>query len=229
MKKGLLIVVEGTDCSGKETQSNLLTHALNKHNIKTKKFCFPNYTSATGKIIAGPYLGKEGYSPALFEEGAPNVDPMVCSLYYAADRKYNIKQITNELEKGVCVVVDRYTESNLAHQGCKFSDKQKQQEFFDFVDNLEYNLLNLPRPDIVLFLYMPTYASKILKQNRQEKPDQHEIDETHLLHAEQTYLTLAKNRNYVQINCTTENKEIKTIEQIHQEVVEKILEKLSNN
>ena len=101
MKKGLLIVVEGTDCSGKETQSNLLVEKLNQDGIKCEKYCFPRYTSATGKIIAGPYLGKEGYYPPLFEEGAVNVSPFVASLYYAADRKYNIHEITNFLNQGI--------------------------------------------------------------------------------------------------------------------------------
>ena len=91
--KGKLIVIEGTDCSGKETQSNLLVSALNEKGIKTEKFCFPYYESATGKIVAGPYLGKKDYCEGYFAEGATNVDPKVASLYFAADRKYNINKI----------------------------------------------------------------------------------------------------------------------------------------
>ena len=91
--RGKLIVIEGTDCSGKETQSNLLVDFLNNAGLKTKKFAFPNYDSPTGKIIAGPYLGKEGYQPPLFEEGASNVDPYCATLLFAMDRKYNIKEI----------------------------------------------------------------------------------------------------------------------------------------
>ena len=75
--KGKLIVIEGTDCSGKETQSNLLIEKLKKENIRIEKFSFPNYNSPTGKIIGGPYLGKSYICEGWFEEGAPNVDPKV--------------------------------------------------------------------------------------------------------------------------------------------------------
>ena len=84
-----IIVIEGTDCSGKETQSKLLLKRLNEENISTEYITFPNYESPTGKIVGGPYLGKESISNGYFEEGAANVDPKVASLYYAADRLYN--------------------------------------------------------------------------------------------------------------------------------------------
>ena len=91
--RGKLIVIEGTDCSGKETQTNLLLKKLNSEGIKVEKFSFPNYQSPTGKIIGGPYLGKEYICDCWFSEGATKVDPKVASLYYAADRKYNIHKI----------------------------------------------------------------------------------------------------------------------------------------
>ena len=90
-----LIVIEGTDCSGKETQSNKLIENLRRDNIKVCKYSFPNYTSPTGKIVGGPYLGKSYICDGWFPEKAPNVDAKVSSLYFAADRKYNIKQIRN--------------------------------------------------------------------------------------------------------------------------------------
>ena len=90
---GKFIVIEGTDCSGKETQSKLLVEKLNSMGKKAVRITFPNYSSPTGKIVGGPYLGKEEISPCWFPEGAVNVDPMVTSLYYAADRKYNEKEI----------------------------------------------------------------------------------------------------------------------------------------
>ena len=123
--KGKLIVIEGTDCSGKETQSNLLVENLNRLGKKTEKYCFPRYTSPTGKIIAGPYLGKPDYGEGYFKEGASNVDPKVASLYFAADRKYNIHEIQEKLDKGINVVVDRYIDSNLAHQASKISSEKE--------------------------------------------------------------------------------------------------------
>ena len=223
--KGLLIVVEGTDCSGKETQSNLLVEKLNNLGIKTQKFCFPDYSSPTGKIIAGAYLGKENFGDSFFTEGATNVDPMVASLYYAADRKYNINKIIEKLNDGYNVVVDRYVDSNLAHQGAKIFDAKNQEHMFTFLETLEYDLLELPRPDLTLFLYMPQNCAKILKKNRQEKPDAHERDEEYMLNSEKTYLKLAKRHNYIQIDCA-ENDKPKSIEEIHNLVLAKVLEKL---
>ena len=91
--KGKLIVIEGTDCSGKETQSKKLIENLEKNNKKVCYFCFPNYESPTGKIVGGPYLGKSYICDGWFKEKAPNVDSKVSSLYFAADRKYNINKI----------------------------------------------------------------------------------------------------------------------------------------
>ena len=225
MKKGKLIVIEGTDCSGKETQSNLLVEELNKQGYKTEKFCFPYYQSATGKIIAGPYLGKPDYGQGYFKEGASNVDPKVASLYFAADRKYNIDIIQQKLNNGINVVVDRYIDSNLAHQGAKIFDEKQKREMFRFLETLEYKLLDLPKADITIFLYMPISCAKQLKANRQEKPDQHETDENYLANAEKTYLYLAKKKKYIKINCAKNNKP-QPIPKIHSQVVQSIIQKL---
>ncbi len=223
--KGKLIVIEGTDCSGKETQSNLLVENLNKRGFLTEKYCFPNYASPTGKIIAGPYLGKPDYGIGYFNEGASNVDPYVASLYFAADRKYNIKDIQDRLNKGINVVVDRYIDSNLAHQSSKLENKKERKVMFKFLNTLEYKLLNLPKADITIFLYMPFSCTKILKTGRTEKPDQHESDEMYLLNSEKTYLYLSKKNRYIQIDCALNNRP-KTVHDIQKELLDKILKKL---
>lgn len=225
--KGKLIVIEGTDCSGKETQSNLLVKALNQNGYKTEKFCFPNYNSPTGKIIAGPYLGKEDYGKGYFKEGASNVNPYVSSLYFAADRKYNIEKILSKLKDGINVVVDRYIDSNLAHQGAKLKEQKEKRKIFKFLENLEYKLLKLPKPDITIFLYMPLKCAKILKQRRNEKPDQHEQDEMYLKNAEKTYLLLYKKHKYIKINCS-KNLNPKSIEEISKEIYLKVKSKINN-
>lgn len=226
MQKGKLVVLEGTDCSGKETQSNLLVEYLNNIGIKTVKFAFPNYDSPTGKIIAGAYLGKKGYMDPVFPEGASNVDPYCASLLFAMDRKYNIKNITDMLDNGVCVVLDRYIDSNIAHQASKL-DGLQQDEIIKFLFDLEYNLLKLPRADIEVLLYMPTWASKKLKANRPEIPDQHEQHEDYLLKSEKTYLRIAKERNIPILQCT-DGEKIKSIIQINQELC-KYVEKCLKN
>ena len=169
MMKGKLIVVEGTDCSGKETQTNLLMQKFSELGMRVEKFSFPNYQSPTGKIIGGPYLGKSYIGDSWFKEGAPKVDPKVAALYYAADRKYNIYKITFLLENGVNVILDRYVYSNMAHQGGKISDSKEREDLYNWLETLEFDLLELPHADIKIFLHMPYEQAAILKQNREEK------------------------------------------------------------
>jgi len=212
--KGKLIVIEGTDCSGKETQSNLLIEKLKNDGIRIEKFSFPNYNSPTGKIIGGPYLGKSYICDGWFPEGAPNVDPKVSALYYAADRLYNIDKIKFLLDNGVNVILDRYVYSNMAHQGGKLDNVSDRNSMYDWLDNLEFNLLDLPRPDIGVFLHMPFELSLSLKKGRSEDLDQNERDKDHLINAENAYIELARKYDFYTIECNDCDR-IKTIEEIN--------------
>ena len=144
---GKIIVIEGTDCSGKETQSILLEKKLKEQGKKCVHFGFPMYDTPTGRIVGGPYLGNPDISLGFFPEGADQVDPHIASLYYAADRKYNMSKILPYLEEGYYVILDRYTTSNLAHQGSKIHDKEERFLMYQWIDKLEYWLLQLPKPD----------------------------------------------------------------------------------
>lgn len=225
--KGKLIVIEGTDCSGKETQSNLLIDKLKKHGIRIEKFSFPNYNSPTGKIIGGPYLGKSYICDGWFNEGAPNVNPKVSALYYAADRLYNIDKIKFLLDNGVNVILDRYIYSNMAHQGGKLNDKEERFNMYEWLDNLEFNLLELPKPDISVFLHMPYECSISLKKNREEGLDQHEKDKNHLVCAENAYIELANKYDFYTIECNDGDR-IKTIDEINVDLYNYIIGKLNN-
>jgi len=221
MEKGKLIVIEGTDCSGKETQSKLLIKRLEEKGIDCIMFSFPNYNSPTGKIVGGPYLGKEEISECYFKEGAVAVDPKIASLYYSADFKYNIDEINSYLEKGYYVVLDRYVTSSLGHQGSKISDKDKRFEMFQWIDKLNYWLMGLPKPDITVFLHVPFKFAKELKKNR-NTTDEHEKDEEHLKNAEQTYLELVGLYNWQYVNCVKDNT-LRSIEDINKEIMNIIL------
>lgn len=226
MTKGKLIVIEGTDCSGKETQTKLLIQKLREENIKVDNFSFPNYNSPTGRIIGGAYLGKPQIGPSYFEEGATHVDPKVASLYYAADRKYNIDKINFLLDQGANIILDRYIYSNMAHQGGKIEDEKERLEMYDWLDNLEFNLLELPRPDVAIFLHMPTEKAKELKAGRvEEAPDEHEKDTNHLMNAERSYVELADKYNFKTIECANKDK-IRPIEDINKDVYEYVKEQL---
>ena len=171
--RGKIIVIEGTDCSGKETQSILLEKRLKEKGKKCVRFGFPMYDTPTGKIVGGPYLGNPEISAGFFPEGADQVDPHIASLYYAADRKYNMSKILPYLDDGYYVILDRYTTSNLAHQGSKIHDKDERFLMYQWIDKLEYWLLKLPKPDQTIFLHMPYQYSLELKKNRKHL-DEHE-------------------------------------------------------
>lgn len=203
--KGKLIVIEGTDCSGKETQTKLLVEKLEKLNKKCVRFSFPNYDSPTGKIVGGPYLGKSYICKGWFNEGAVNVDPKVSSLYYAADRKYNIDKIEEMLNQGINVILDRYIYSNLAHQGGKIKDKKERIKMYKWLEKLEFDLLELPHADIKVFLHMPYEVSLILKKDREEAMDEHEASKEHLLLAEDAYKEIAKMYDFKTIECNDKN------------------------
>ena len=211
--RGKLIVIEGTDCSGKETQSNMLIERLVKDGIKVSKFSFPNYDSPTGRIIGGPYLGKSYICEGWFKEGAASVDPKVASLYYAADRKYNIVDIEEKLDAGINVILDRYIYSNMAHQAGKISDIEERNQMYKWLEKLEFDLLQLPHADIRVFLHMPYEASLTLKAGRAEALDEHERNKDHLIKAETAYVELAKKYDFYTIECTGENG-IRTIQDI---------------
>ena len=219
--RGRLIVVEGTDCSGKETQTKLIEEKLTKLGRKVKRYSFPMYDTPTGKIVGGPYLGKSYICNGWFNEGAPNVNYKVASLLYAADRLYNIDKITNDLESGIDIILDRYIYSNMAHQGGKIVDKTEREKMYKWLDELEFNLLALPHPDVKIFLHMPTEYSKILKQNRAqtESLDQHEADENHLKNAENAYLEICDIYGFKKVECVKDGN-IRTIEDINNEVFE---------
>ena len=223
--KGKLIVIEGTDCSGKETQSNLLIEKLKSDGVRIEKFSFPNYNSPTGKIIGGPYLGKSYICDGWFPEGAPNVDPKVSALYYAADRLYNIDKIKFLLDNGVNVILDRYVYSNMAHQGGKLDNQSDRNSMYDWLDNLEFNLLELPKPDISVFLHMPFEFSLILKKNREEDMDQNEKDKNHLINAENAFIELAKKYDFYTIQCNDGDR-IKTIEEINEDLYNYVSDKI---
>ena len=221
---GKLIVIEGTDCSGKGTQSGILLKRFEEENRKVIKMSFPMYDTPTGRIIGGPYLGKESFCHGWFKEGANNVPAKVASLYYAADRLYNIDVINHYLDNDYIVILDRYVTSNMGHQAGKIKDKNERYEMFKWLEKLEYDLLELPQPDIKLFLHMPYTYSKKLQNNRVEL-DEHELSEDNLINAENAYLEMTALFDFIKIEGVKDNN-IRSIEEISDEIYNKISELL---
>lgn len=224
MSRGKLIVIEGTDCSGKETQAKMLLSRLRNDGVKIEERAFPMYDTPTGKIIGGALLGKSHIGESVF----PNVsklNPKVAALYYAADRLYNIDEINKMLDGGINVILDRYVESNMGHQAGKLKDKQEKLDMMNWLESLEYDLLELPRPDMVLFLFMPYQYTIELRNKRGEAPDEVEKDVDYLHNAEETYSLMASKYNYKVIYCV-EDERIRTIEEINNDVYEYVKDKL---
>ena len=217
MEKGKLIVIEGTDCSGKETQSKLLVKKLNAMGIKAINLSFPMYDTPTGQIVGGPYLGRKENGECWFPEGPVKVDPKIACLYYAADRKYNFPKVKEFLEEGYYVVLDRYVSSNMAHQGSKIEDPDERFNLFKWIDKLEYWLLELPKADLTIFLHVPYILSKELQKNRNDL-DGHEKIEPYLINTEKTYMELSSLYNWQVVSCAQDNN-LRSIEEINQEIL----------
>lgn len=216
--KGKIIVIEGTDCSGKETQTSLLVQRLTKEGQKIERLSFPSYDTPTGKIVGGAYLGKKYIGEGYFSEGAANVDPKVASLHYAADRRYSRNKIIDLINNGYTVVIDRYVESNMGHQGGKIFDKEERLKLYEDLANLEYGFLELPKPDLTIFLYMPYKKVVELKNGRTESSDQHESSVLHIRNAEHAYLELAELHNYKKVTCVLKDNKLRDIMDIHEEI-----------
>jgi dTMP kinase len=200
MKRGKLIVIDGTDGSGKATQTVILARRLRQDGYSVVVEDFPQY----GKKSAGPvedYLNGS-YGPA------HAVGPYLPSIFYAVDRFAASERIRKSLAGGKIVICNRYVTANLAHQGGKISSPRKRERFFRWVIDLEYRLFRLPRPDLNLILHMPAVvAQKLVGKKatrvylRGKKRDIHEKDLGHLRAAERVYLEIAKRFGYPVVEC----------------------------
>jgi len=167
-----IILVEGTDGSGKETQSKLLESRLSMDGFPAERINIPAYETPTGQIVGQCYLGKDlGLGPkATMILGDPDkVPPKLACLYYAGDRYAAVPRIEKMLEDGKIPILDRWVESNMGHQGGKIWDSDERVKMFEWVRHLEYDMLSLPKPTIKLFLYMPLNISLELRKRRSDK------------------------------------------------------------
>lgn len=214
--RGKLIVIEGTDGSGKNTQSELLINKLNNEGKKCRKLSFPVYDSPTGKVIS-MYLGKNGYKEEFGSSLKDN--PKVAAVFYALNRNENKYLIEHFLYGNSFLVLDRYVDSNCAHQGSKIDDSQQRMDFFNWVYNLEYETFKLPKPDLTVFLHLPYLESINLIKKRGIPMDAHELDQKHLEKSEKIYLELALLNNWKTIECINKEGELRKIEEISDEVL----------
>lgn len=220
---GKIIVIEGVNDSGKETQSKLLAKTLKQEGYKVVEFSFPMYKSPTGKIFKDCVLGKNGNG--YFEEGYENLDPYVVCLYTAADRKYHKEKIEKYLKNDYIVILNRYTSSNMAHQGSRYSDSEERFYMYQWIDKLEYWLLKLPKPDCTILLKVPAKYLNQLSEKQVAFNFQEDIfDQDSVLKA---YIELSELYNWDSIDCVSNNK-MKSVEEIHEEIMKIVRINLKN-
>ena len=212
---GKLIVIEGTDGSGKSTQFRLLTEAVEGLGYEFRKLVFPQYSEDSSALIRMYLGGQFGNSPA-------DVNAYAASAFYAVDRYASYKKVWGEwYEQGGLVLSDRYTTSNAVHQASK-EPEERRKEFLGWLYEFEYDRLGLPRPDLTIYLDVPTEYTEKLMRSREAttgtSADIHEQDLTYLATCRKMGKTAAEYYGWTVIDCVRDGA-MRSIEDIHQEIL----------
>ncbi len=211
---GKLIVIEGTDGSGKSTQFKLLTDRLSKEGHAFKQLEFPQYSEPSSALI-NMYLHGE------FGQKAGDVNAFAASTFFAVDRYASYKKVWGQwYENGGTIISDRYTTSNAVHQASKVHPFE-QNDFLKWLYDFEYNKLGLPAPDLVIYLDVPIdFTEKMMRKREHDTnthADIHEQDLEYLATCRRTGRAAAEFYGWKIINCA-EGCQMRSIEDIHEEI-----------
>ena len=216
---GKLIVIEGTDGSGKSTQFRLLTERLEQEGRVFRQLEFPQYSEPSSALIK-MYLGGEfGTKPS-------DVNAYAASAFYAVDRYASYKKVWGDwYEKGGLVLSARYTTSNAVHQASK-EPEEKQRDFLAWLYEFEYDRLGLPRPDLVIYLDVPTDFTEKMMRSREAATnthaDIHEQDLQYLATCRRTGKAAASFYNWTVIDCVRDGV-MRSIEDIQEEIYRHVM------
>lgn len=229
-QRGLLVVIDGTDSSGKESVSRRVVSALKDQKLPATRLTFPNYESPSSSLV-------KMYLNGNFGKTAEDVNPYTASTFYAVDRIASyLSSWKKDYEEGVIIVSDRYVSSNEIHQASKFSTNQEKVDYLNWLYDLEYKKLGLPIPDITIFLDMPFEKSWELMKQRKEQGesalarDIHEENASFMRNSYANAKWVANFRKWEQIPCTKiENNshelELRSLDNITKDVLGVIYEK----
>ena len=219
----MIIVFEGIDGSGKGTQSKKLYKYLKKLDYKVVLLEFPFYSETFfGKEVANYLNGNFG--------GLDEVHPKLSAMLYAGDRFEKKEFIEDKLNDDYIIICDRFVPSNIAHQTAKYKTKKEQKELKEWIEELEYGIYALPRPDIIFFMDMNPNISDdlVLKKDARDytdkKKDLHESNSSYLLDVYHIFEKMSKKRPWINIKCQDKNHKLKSVEKIQSNIV-KTLEK----
>lgn len=210
-----LITIEGSDGAGKETQGKMLHARLSGLGKKVAMVSFPRYRqTAAGWAL---YEALKGYNAPAYR--FEKVDPQAASLLYASDRKQSLPFLCELMGTHDIVILDRYVESNLLHQGGKFSSVEEREAFAEWLFDLEYRSLALPRPDITLYLRLPYDISRRRASERAQKKreplDRVERDDAYTKNSYEAGLFYAKHFGWTIIPCTDSTGRELSQEEVH--------------
>ena len=218
MNGKLIIIESGSDASGKATQSEELLKKLTADGYNVRKVEYPNYKSESSTLV-------KMYLRGDFGKHADDVDAYIASTFFTADRYASFKTEWEEFYRsGGIVIADRYTTSNMVHQASKMEIEERD-KYLDWLEDYEYNLFKIPRPDEVIFLNVPVDYSIKLMENRKNKftgedeKDIHESDKSYLRKTYNNSLYIADKYNWKRVECV-ENEQLRTIEDISNEIYE---------
>lgn len=209
-----LIVLEGLDGSGKTTQTALLEKALGQ-NGKVRRVSFPDYDSPSSALVKMYLAGEFGSRPE-------DVNAYAAGVFYAVDRIASYKRNwQKDYLDGVTILTDRYATSNLVYQMTKLPENQWE-AYIQWIEDLEYTKLGLPRPDLVIFLDMPVEISQQLLMKRYQgdgsKKDIHERDLDFLRACGECARFAARTLDWKVIPCGANGKAL-GLEEIHRQVL----------
>lgn len=222
---GKLIVIEGTDSSGKETQTRKLYENLKERGFNVKKITFPNYESPACAPVK-MYLAGE------FGENAMEVNPYPASTMYAIDRYASFKKEWEEFYNNDGIIItDRYTQSNMIHQGSKIENKDEKKKYMDWLIDLEFEKMKIPKPDMVLFINMPFEFAQELMKNRankitgDKKKDIHEKNPEYMKKSYENACSMAAEQGWREIFCAEKGK-LRTIDEISEDILSAVMSEI---
>lgn len=197
---GKLIVIEGLDGSGKATQTKLLYDTFVAEGKEVSTLSFPCYGDESSTLVR-MYLGGE------FGEKPGDVNGYAAAVFFAADRYASYKKNWHTAyEAGRLFLADRYTTSNAVYQAGKLA-REEWDQYLGWLFEFEYRLLEIPKPDAVIFLDVSAETSGKLMQKRytgdDSKKDIHEKDIEFQRTSREAALYCAAKQNWHIVRCDT--------------------------